>query len=167
MSECSILQIEDAMIQKLKELFRDELFQRKDGEKVLINIFNNFIPMKNYQEKVKEKKESEDDIPFILLRYKSDQQTLREGRYDSFIDFEMIVGVYEESSVGHRQALKIVDKIKKEFMEFSNNKNFSIRQDYFKTSFLEEESGGYYWFVKSEFSTYNGYYSSEIACEEA
>src|SRR3712207_8158428 len=68
MNECSILQIEDAMIQKLKELFRDELFQRKDGEKVLINIFNNFIPMKNYQEKVKEKKESEDDIPFILDR---------------------------------------------------------------------------------------------------
>lgn len=164
MSECSILSIEDALLERIKILFKDEKFEKSNGELTQINIFNNFVPIKEYRKRMNEEKkdDEDDDIPMILLRYKSDQQSLNDGIYDSFIEFEMIVGIYEKSSSGHRKALEVVEKIKKEFMEYSNNKNFSIRQDYFKTTFLEEESYRGYWFVKSEFRTHNIIYKSQI-----
>lgn len=164
MIKTPILIIQNNIISKLEDLFKNELFLSPEGIIKKLDFHKGFLPFYTYQEKIKNQQlnKKDSDVPFVLLRYKDDSQSLVNGAYDASATFELIIGTYKESSDGYEIGIYIADKIKKFFMEYSNvPKGFSIKQDYIKT-FLLEESSGFYWFHKIEFKVYIPVYDSKI-----
>lgn len=157
-----ILEIQNNILKKIEELFKNEKFITPSKEERELTYHKGFLPFYNFIDKYKNGKEEESSIPFILLKYKEDSQTLSNGKYDAEAVWEIIIGTFMEYSNGYEIGLGIADKIKKCFMEYSNiPKKFQIRQDYIKTKLLDE-SAGFYWFHKIEFKTYIPYYDSKI-----
>lgn len=157
-----ILRIETNILEGLRTNFVRETFDTPGGQKKEICFHKGFLPFESYKDRV-QSKEKNSDIPFVLLRYKEDEQTLDRGNYNSSVSWEIIIGTYKESSDGYSVGLYIADKIKKYLMEYPNvSRKFNVKQDYIKTKLLSEESSGYYWFHKLEFRTYGPYYDCKI-----
>lgn len=158
-----ILRIENNILESFKPLFTGEKFETPGKEKKELEFHKGFLPFESYKEKIQNGKDKNSDIPFILLRYKEDEQELINGRYSAQAVWEIIIGTYKESSDGYSTGLYIADKLKKHLMEYPNvPRQFNVKQDYIKTKLLEAESSGYYWFHKLEFKTYAPYYDCKI-----
>lgn len=158
----SIIDIQNNLIKYLKNLFEDSKYKNKKNLEVPLNIFKSFFPIKNYKQRL-ERNQEDGDVPFLLLRYVKDIQTLENGVYNAEVEWELIIGIYEESDYGYEIPLTILENIKKDFMEFSNKpKFFQIKQDLIETELLYEESQDFYWFASMKFKTHGIYYDSKI-----
>ncbi|WP_304158877.1 hypothetical protein [Fusobacterium ulcerans] len=161
-----IIEIENNILESLKKLFEGEIFDTEKLGKKELKFYKGFLPYVEYKERIKNNDKDGNetkDIPFILLKYRGDIQTLREGEYDGTATFEMIIGTYNKSSSGYHTNMYIADKIKKKFMEYSNvPEEYAICQNYIKTELLDDACSNYYWFSRLEFKAYIPCYTSEI-----
>lgn len=102
--------LQDALIERMREVFKEVYLKNANSEQVNINIYPQHLP----------KKDTADVslYPFILVKLLTGKTKSTGKNQDVNVGF--IIGIYDESNdyQGHRDCLMIVNKLMKSIVEY-------------------------------------------------
>ncbi|MGL4934632.1 MAG: hypothetical protein ACRC51_04085 [Cetobacterium sp.] len=145
------IQTETNIVEYLKEKLKDIKLYNSNNELVELNYFKGYIPKKKVDG-------DETEFPYILLRYIKDSQIMENGAYQGTIEWNMLIGIYNENVDGYHEGIQVADRIKRLFMQKPIvNAKFAIVQNSFDSYNLSDEyteMNGDYHLFGLKFQTY-------------
>lgn len=132
------LDLQDALCDELKKVFKHHTYKKPSGERVPINIYPQEVP-------ISQTDDEEDPIPYIIVRLNSGDDT---GAKDSFntVHLVIIVGVWDmdKEAQGHRDILNIFQKIYERFHKNPSLKGGAVYNGDFHWATQEDNYYPYY-----------------------
>lgn len=126
------LELQDELVEELKEIFKEYRYLTPGGERVKLNVFAQSVP-------VNETDDDDDPIPYIIVRLNSGEDSGAKNSFNS-VRLVCIVGIYDNGSEaqGHRTVMNIIQKI---YERFHKNPNLNGKAAY---------SGEYSWALQED-----------------
>ena len=133
------LMLQDALIEELKDIFKDYLYKTPQGKRIPINVYAQNLP-------VNETDDDADPVPYMIVRLKSgeDKGTVDSGNTVTLV---IVISTWDDAldNQGHRDAMNIIQKIQHRFQSnpnlngkgfFSGEFNWAMQDDnYYPYSF--------------------------------
>ena len=116
------LELQDELVEEMKELFKDYLYRPASSkERVPLQVFPQHIP-------INETDDEEDPVPYLIVRLSSGDD---DGTRDSnnIVKLVIIAGIYDDNlnAQGHRDVMNIIQKI---YDRFHKNPNLHDKAAY-------------------------------------
>ena len=153
--------LQDLLVDKLKEIFKDYSLLAKSGELQTVQVFPQFLPQPEGIT-IREKKNDHgivpqgyqvEDIeslfPCVLVKVEGSHDNISRSLRKTSIDVRIIVGAYDNSQdcQGYRDVLNILSKIKIELLTLPGyilDERFRLHNDLLVTQLLDDREWPYF-----------------------
>lgn len=108
-----VLDIQDALVEFLQDALKDYLLPSKEGIEKAPKVYDGYLPSKKNERRGED--DSEQDYPFIIVRYIGDEDELSK---QNTVIFKILIGTYNnDEQHGWRDTVGLMIRIKTKLKE--------------------------------------------------